>query len=171
MPPNYGAENTPESPLDSKEIKPVKPKGNQPWILVGRTVAKTETPVFWASDAKDWFIGKVLDAGKDWRQKEKRMSEDKMPGWHHQCNDMHFSKLREMVRDREAWQYCSPWGCKEADTTVWLSSNNKWLMNHTLKSIGPEYLHFSFFFVDFVVVVCFFTVQVWVIRWLEYSFC
>ena len=88
---NYGAENTPESPLDSKEIKSVKLKGNQPWILIVRTAAETETPVFWpvfaSSDVNDWFIGKVPDAGKDWGQKKKRMSEDEMPGWHHWCNE------------------------------------------------------------------------------------
>ena len=62
-------EKTPESPLDSKEIKSVNLKGNQPWILVGRNDAKVETPVFWSSDAKSWLVGKVPDSGKDWRQK------------------------------------------------------------------------------------------------------
>ena len=79
-------EKTHESPLDSKEIKPVNLKGNQPWILVGRTHAEVDTPVFWSSDVNSWLIGKVSDAGKDWGQKEKRESEDEMAGWHHQCN-------------------------------------------------------------------------------------
>ena len=58
-----------ESPMDGKEVKPVNPKGNQPWILTGRTEA--EAPVLWPLDVKNWLIGKELDAGKDWRQKEK----------------------------------------------------------------------------------------------------
>ena len=77
-------EKTAESPLDCKEIQPVNPKGNQSWILFGRTDAETETPIFWPPDAKSGFIGKDPDAGKDWRQKKKRVTEDEMIGWHHQ---------------------------------------------------------------------------------------
>ena len=69
------------SPLDSKEIKPVNLKGDQLWILTGRTVAEAETPVFWSSDANSWLIGKVPDTRKDWWQ-EKRVSEDEIAGWH-----------------------------------------------------------------------------------------
>ena len=76
-------EKTLDSPLDSKEIKPVSLKGSQPWILIGRTDAEAETSVFWSSDVNSWPIGKVPDAGKNWGQMEKRESEDKMPGWHH----------------------------------------------------------------------------------------
>ena len=64
-------EKTLERPLDRKEIKPVNPKGNQPWILIGRTDAKAEAPILWPPDAKSWFNGKDPDAGKDWGQ-EKR---------------------------------------------------------------------------------------------------
>ena len=78
-------EKTPESLLDSK-IKPVNLKGNQPWLLVGRTNADAQKPVFWSSDVYCWLIEKVPDAGKDWGQKEKRVSEDEMAGWHHRCN-------------------------------------------------------------------------------------
>ena len=60
-----------ESPLDSKEIKSVNPKGNQSWMFIGRTDAEVETPILWQPDAKNWFIGKDPDAGKDWRQEEK----------------------------------------------------------------------------------------------------
>ena len=67
-----------ESPLDSKEIKPVNFKGNQPWTLMERTDAEAEALVFWSFDAKGRLIGKVPDAGKDWGQKEKRVSEDEM---------------------------------------------------------------------------------------------
>ena len=73
-----------ESPLDSKVMKLVSPKGNQPWIFIGRTNAKAEGPVFWPPDSKTWLTEKDPDAGKDWGQKERRMTEDKMVGWHHQ---------------------------------------------------------------------------------------
>ena len=71
-------EKIPESPLDSKEIKPVNLKGGQPWIVSGRTNADAEAPVFWSSDANRRLIGKVPDDGKDWRQKETKVSEDEM---------------------------------------------------------------------------------------------
>ena len=70
-------EKTLESPLDNK-IKPVNPKGNQPGIFMGRTDAEAEDPILWPPDAKNWFIGKDPDAGKDWRQEEKETTEDKM---------------------------------------------------------------------------------------------
>ena len=76
-------EKTFESPLDSKEIKPVSPKGNQPWVFIGRTDADAKIPVLWPPDAKDWLIGKDLDAGIDWRQEEKWTIVDEMVGWHH----------------------------------------------------------------------------------------
>ena len=72
-------EKTLESPLESKEIKPVNPKGSQSWIFIGRTDAETEAPTLWSPDAKRWLIGKDPDAGKDWRQKEEAV-EDEMPG-------------------------------------------------------------------------------------------
>ena len=80
-------EKTPESPLDSKEIKPVNLKSDQPWIFTGRTDAEAEAPVFWSSDANRWLFGKVPDAGKDWGQKEKRESGDEMSEQHHRCNE------------------------------------------------------------------------------------
>ena len=71
-------EKTLESPLDNKKIKPVNPQGNQHWIFFARTAAEAEAPIFWPPDVKNWLIGKEPDAGKDWRQKEKRVAEDKM---------------------------------------------------------------------------------------------
>ena len=71
------------SPLDCKEIKPVNPKGNQSRIFIGKTDAEAEAPVLWPPDAKSWFIRKDPDAGKDWRQEEKGMTEDETVGWHH----------------------------------------------------------------------------------------
>ena len=73
-------EKTLDSPLDSKEIEPVNPKGNQPWIFIGRTDAEAEAPIFWPPDAKSWLIEKDPVAGKDWRQKEKGAAEDEMVG-------------------------------------------------------------------------------------------
>ena len=79
-------DKTLESPLDCKEFQPVHPKGNQSWIFIGRTDAEAETPIRWPPDAKNWLLGKDPDAGKDWRQEEKGMTEDEMVGWHHQLD-------------------------------------------------------------------------------------
>ena len=79
-------EKTLESPLDCKEIQLVHPKGNQSWIFTGRTDAEAEASILWPPDAKNWLTGKDPDAGKDWRQEEKWMTEDEMVGWHHQLN-------------------------------------------------------------------------------------
>ena len=83
-------EKTLESPLDCKEIQPVNPKGNQPWIFTERTDAEAETPILWPPDVKNWLLGKDSDAGKDWRQKEKGTTEDKMAGWLHWINGHEF---------------------------------------------------------------------------------
>ena len=72
-----------ESPLDSKEIKPVNPKGNHPWIFIGRTHAEAEAPILWPLDMKKWLLGKDPHAGKDWRQEGKRMPVDEIVGWHY----------------------------------------------------------------------------------------
>ena len=79
-------EKTLERPLDCKEIKLVNPEGNQPWIFTGRIFAKAETPILWPPDAKSRLVGKDPDAGKDWEQEEKGMTEDEMDGWHHWLN-------------------------------------------------------------------------------------
>ena len=79
-------EKTPESPLNYKEIKPVNPKGNHSWIFIGRTDAEAEAPVLWPPDVKSWLIRKDSNAGKEWAQEKKRVTEDEMVGWHHQFN-------------------------------------------------------------------------------------
>ena len=75
---NVMLEKTLESPLDCKEIQPVHPTGDQPWIFIGRTDAGAEAPILWPPDAKNWLIGKDPDAGKGWRQEEKGTTEDEM---------------------------------------------------------------------------------------------
>ena len=79
-----------ESPLDSRDIKPVNPKGNQPWIFIGKTDAETEAPILWPSDVNSQITGKDPDAGKDQGQEEKGATEDEMVGWHHQYNEYEF---------------------------------------------------------------------------------
>ena len=97
-------EKTLVSPLDLKEIKPVNPKGNQSWIFIGRTDAEAETPVLWPPHAKSWLIWKDPDAGKDWEQEEKGMTEDEMVGWHHRLNGHGLGGLWELVMNKEAWR-------------------------------------------------------------------
>ena len=92
-----------ENPLDYREIKPVNPKGNQPWIVIGRTDAKAEAPILWPPAVKSWLIGKYSDAGKDWR---KRKREWQRMRWLDNITDsmnMNSSKLQEIMEDRGAW--------------------------------------------------------------------
>ena len=95
-------EKTLESPLDSKEIQPVNPKGNQSWIFIGRTDVEAETPILWPHDLKSWLIGKDPDAGKDWGQEEKGATEDEMVHGITDSMGMSLSKLLELVMDRKA---------------------------------------------------------------------
>ena len=97
-------DKTLESPLDCKEIKPANPKGNQSWIFIGRTDADAKALILWPPDAKSQIIGKDPDAGKDWRQEEKGMTEDEWLAGITDSMDMNLSKLQEMVKDREIWR-------------------------------------------------------------------
>ena len=92
-----------DSPLDSKEVKPVNSKGNPPWIFIGRTDTETEGLILWPPDVKNWLIEKDPDAGKDGEQEEKGVTEDEMVVRHHRLNDMSLSKLLEIAKDRETW--------------------------------------------------------------------
>ena len=95
-----------------KEIKPVHPKGNQSWILIGRTNAEAETPILWPPDAKNWLIWKDPNAGKDWRQEEKGTTENEMVGWHHQLNEHEFDQAPGVGDGQGSLACCSPWGCR-----------------------------------------------------------
>ena len=86
-------EKTLESPLDCKEIQSVHPKGNQPWIFIGRTDAEAEALILWPPYGKSRLTGKDLDAGKDWGQEENVAAEDEMVGWHHWLNGHEFEQI------------------------------------------------------------------------------
>ena len=120
-----------ESPLDCKEIKPVNLKGNQFWIFIGRTDTEAEIPILWPPDAKSWLIRKDPDAGKDWRQGEKRAAEDEMVG----------HEFEQTLGDSEgqgSLACCSPWGHKELDTTERLNNNNNNNISSWLLGNGPS---------------------------------
>ena len=110
-------EKTLESPLESKKIQPVHPKGNQSWIIIGRTDAEAETPILWPPDMKNWLFRKDLDAGKDWRWEEKRMIEDEMAGWHHRLNGHEFEWTPGVGDGQGGLACCGPWDLKESDMT------------------------------------------------------
>ena len=114
-------EKTLESPLDCKEIQLVHPKGNQSWIVIGRTDAEAEIPILWPPDLKNWLIGKHPDAGKDWRWEEKGMTKDERVGWHHQLNGREFEQALGVGDGQGRLVCCSPWGGKELDMTKWLN--------------------------------------------------
>ena len=116
-------EKTLESPcpLDCKEIKPVYPKGNQSWVLIGRTDAEAETPILWPPDTKNWLLRKDPDAGKDWRWKETGTTEDEMVGWHHRLDGHEFEQAPGVGDGQGCLVCCSPWGHKESDMTEQLN--------------------------------------------------
>ena len=104
-------ERTLESPLDCKEIKPVNPKGNQPWIFIGRTGA--EAPILWPPDVKNQLVGNDPDAGKDGGQEEKGVIEDEMVGWHHQLSEHKFEQTLGDSEGLGSLACCSPWGSQK----------------------------------------------------------
>ena len=105
-------EKTLESPLDCKEIQPIHPKGDQSWIFNERTDAEAETQVLWPPDAKNWLMWKDPDAGKDWRQEEKGMTEDEMLGWHHWLNVHEFEWALGVGAGQGSLTCWSPWVTK-----------------------------------------------------------
>ena len=119
--------DTLESPLDCQEIKPVNPKGNQPWIFIGRTDA--EAPILWPPDAQSQLTGKDPDAGKDWGQ-EKRAEEGEMVGWYHWLNRHEFEQTLRDTEGQGKLSCYSPWGHKESDTTQRQNNNNNTICKH-----------------------------------------
>ena len=117
-------EKTLESPLDCNEIQPVHPRGDQSWIFIGMTDVEAETTILWPSDAKSWLIWKDPDAGKDWGQEGKGMTEDEMVGWHHWLNEHDFEQALGDGEGQGSLLCCSPWGHKESDSTQWLNNKN-----------------------------------------------
>ena len=118
---NYGVVETLESPLDCKEIQPVHPKGNQFWIFIGRTDAEAETPILWPPHVKSWLIGKDPDAGRDWGQEDKGMTEDEMAWWHHLHNGHEFEWTPGVGDGQGGLMCCHLWCHKESDRTEQLN--------------------------------------------------
>ena len=134
-------EKTLESPLGSKEIKPINPKRSQHWIFIGRTDTEDEAPILWVPDGKNWLIGKDPDAGKDWRQEQKGMTEDEMVGWYHWLKGHEFEQALGDGEGQGSLECYSPWGHKELDTTEWLN----WTVTYL-----PFFLPFSLYLLFFL---------------------
>ena len=121
-------QKTLESPLDCNEIKLVNPKGNQPWILIGRTDTEAEAPILWPHDVKSPLTRKDPDAEKDWGQEEKGAKEGEMVGWHHRLNGHKFEQTPGDGEGQGSLVCCSSWGHKESDTTERLNSKYRILL-------------------------------------------
>ena len=96
-------------------------KGDQSWVFIGRTDAKAETPILWPPHVKSWLIGKDSDAGRDWEQEEKWMTEDEMAGWHHQLDGHEFEWTPGVGDGQGGLACCNSWGRIESDMTQWLN--------------------------------------------------
>ena len=119
-------EKTLESLLDCKEIQSVHPKGNQSWIFIRRTDAEAETPILWPPNVKSRLIGKDLDAGKDWGQEVKGITEDETVGWHHWLNGHESEQVLGDGEGQGSLACYSPWGCKALNMTERLNNNNNY---------------------------------------------
>ena len=120
-------EGTLESPLDCKEIKPVNPKGNQPWIFIGRTDTWAEALILWPPDAKNWLTGEDSDARNDWEQEEKWQQRMRWLDGLTNSMDMILSKLQEMMKERKAW-HAAVHGVTKSHTKL-----NNWITTTTPK--------------------------------------
>ena len=118
-------------PWTAREIQPVQPKGNQSWIFIGRTDVEAETPILWPPDVKNWLTGKDPESGKDWRRKEKGMTEDEMVGWHHQLNGHESEQAPGDGDGQGGLACCSWWGRRvghdwTTELTNWLRCQLHW---------------------------------------------
>ena len=116
--------------LGRKEIQPVHAKECQSWVFIGRTDTEAETPILWPPDANMWLIWRDPDAGKDWGQEEKGMTEDEMDGWHYRLDGREFEWTPVLVMDKGGLAFWNSWGRKESDTTEqqnWTDAKN-WLI-------------------------------------------
>ena len=130
-------EKTLESPLDNKEINPVNPKGNQPWIFIGRTDAEAEALIFWPPDVKSRLIRKDPDAGKDWRQEDKGTTEDEVVWWHHWFNGHEFEQAPGDSEGWEAWQTAAHGVVKsQAQLSDWTTTTEGFLDRNYLLGEG-----------------------------------
>ena len=126
-------EETLESPLDCKESQPVHPKRDQSWIFIGRTDAEAETPILWPPDAKNWLTGKNPDAGEDWRQEQKGMTEHKLVGWHHQLDGHEFEQALGVGDGQGSLARATVHGI--AKSWTWLSDWTELILNYVLKYV------------------------------------
>ena len=132
-----------ESPLDCKEIQPVHPKGNQSWIVIGRTDTEADTPILRPPNVKNGFTGKDPDAGKDWRPKEKGMTEDEIAGWHHWLDGRESESTPGVGDGQGGLACCDSWRAKSqtrlSDWTElsWTSCETPSWMKHKLESRLP----------------------------------
>ena len=155
-----------ESLLDSKEIKPVNPKANQSWIFIGRTDAEAGAPVLWPPDMKSLLFEKDPDAGKDWRQEEKGMTEDEMVGWHHWLNGHEFEQAPGDGEGQRSLAYCSPWGHRVRHD--WVTKLNWMNFSVLLHFWTPEFLFGSSFY-SFSLLI--FSYCLGIISWFNLVFC
>ena len=136
-----------EKTLGLQGDQPVYPKRNQSWIFIRRTDVEAETPTLWPPNEKSWLIWKDPDAGKDWRQKEKEMTEGEMVGWHHWLNGHEFEWTLGVGNGQGGLSCCSPFGDKESDTTErlkWTELN--WIMKFNLYLVFHNLCYFIYLY-------------------------
>ena len=143
-----------ESPLDSKEVNPVSPKGNQPWIFIERTVAEADAPILWPHDAKSWLTGKCPDARKDWRQEEKQgqATDNETIGGHHWLNAHEFDQNPGDSGRHGSLACCSPRGLQRVRYDLVTEQQNwhlpyyyMWILQDQVKTSNRQTLNFLFY--------------------------